>query len=121
MPHDRGKSKNGTMDGNLLTCSPFADSAQCRIYRDAEANRPPKRTALAFASFQLSGLAIRLGNTTRHSRCIAGVRHESYRLEFGETFHNCASAFAASDTARFFASKDDAAIAVPARCTIGVL
>ena len=27
-----------------------------------------------------------------------------YRLELGETFHNCASALAASDSARFFSA-----------------
>jgi hypothetical protein len=35
------------------------------------------------------------------STLIAALR---YRLELGEIFHNCASAFAASDSARFSAS-----------------
>ena len=43
-----------------------------------------------------------------------------YRLEIGETFHNCASALAASDSARFSASTWDPEALVPERCTIGV-
>ncbi len=49
-----------------------------------------------------------------------GPKRLCYRLEFGATFHNCASALAASERALFSASIGDCIPAAPARCTIGV-
>lgn len=115
---DRGQSKNGTIDGNSLSCPPIADTVECGIYCDAETNGSPTRTALAFTSFQLSGRAPCEVNTSRHSPCVRRPPDNRHRPELGDTFHSWASAFAASDNARFFASTG---AEVPARCTIGVL
>ena len=126
--HDRRQSKNGTTDGGHFRGPVTTDISEYRIYRDAETNGATKATALTSASFQPGGLAGRRNEACPRAqrfplreRGPIRKRKTSYRLVCGETFHNSASALAASDTARCLASTDDEEIDAPARCTIGVL